>query len=164
MITPASVAKHPIHPMLIVFPIGLWIFSLIADIVYLSGGPPIWASVAYYDIIAGVVGAVLAAIPGFVDLFSLQPSRAKSLGVIHMTLNLIIIALFAISFGLRTSTTINYVTPFVLSIIGVALLLVSGWLGVQMVHVHGISVAMPPSTEEKPEEKKAEPARVDIRP
>jgi uncharacterized membrane protein len=100
------------------------------------------------------VGAVLAAIPGFVDLFSLLPSPAKSQGIIYITLNSIIVALFAISFGLRTDTAIKYVTPFVLSTIGIALLLVSAWLGGYMVHVLGISVAQPPPGEQKTRREK----------
>lgn len=51
MRTPASIGKHPIHPMLIAFPIGLWIFSLVCDLVYLGGGQAnIWATVALYAV------------------------------------------------------------------------------------------------------------------
>jgi hypothetical protein len=64
MSTPASIAKHPLHPMLVVFPIGLWIFSLIADFIFLSGGDARWNDVAFYTIAGGLVGALVAAVAG----------------------------------------------------------------------------------------------------
>jgi uncharacterized membrane protein len=58
MRTPASIVKHPIHPMLIVFPIGLWIFSLICDLIRLAGASPdVWATVAFYSMVGGLIGA-----------------------------------------------------------------------------------------------------------
>ena len=69
MRTPASIFQHPIHPMLIVFPIGLWIFSLACDLIRLAGGSSdAWATVAFYSMVGGLVGALCAAVPGFIDL------------------------------------------------------------------------------------------------
>ena len=65
MSTPASVARHPLHPILIPLPIGLWVFSLVADLVFLAGwGGATWKAVAWYTMGGGIVGAVLAAVPG----------------------------------------------------------------------------------------------------
>jgi predicted membrane protein DUF2231 len=67
--TPASIGKHPIHPMLIVFPIGLWIFSLACDLIRLAGAPgDAWATVAFFSMVGGFIGALCAAVPGFIDL------------------------------------------------------------------------------------------------
>ena len=63
MRTPASIPKHPIHPMLIVFPIGLWVFSLISDVIFLLRENPLWNDIAFYTMIGGLSGALLAAIP-----------------------------------------------------------------------------------------------------
>jgi uncharacterized membrane protein len=126
--------------MLIVFPIGLWVFSLAADIVYLSTGNPAWASVAFFNILGGIIGALIAAVFGFVDWVTLQPSRAKTVGTWHMIINLTVTVLFIINLIIRNRATTNYTGPFVLSIIGIALLLVSGWLGGEMVYIHGIAV------------------------
>lgn len=72
MQTPASIAKHPVHPMLVTIPIGLWIFSLICDLVYVFGGQgETWSVVAFYTLAGGLAGALVAAIPGFIDLLSL---------------------------------------------------------------------------------------------
>ena len=82
MRTPANIAKHPIHPMLVPIPIGLWVFSLICDLVFVfGGGSDNWAVVAYYTMVGGVIGALVAAVPGFVDMLSLPPGpRRTALG------------------------------------------------------------------------------------
>jgi uncharacterized membrane protein len=143
MHTPASIAKHPIHPMLITIPIGLWISSLICDLFYVFGGQATnWSVVAFYTMAGGIVGALLAAIPGFIDLLSL-PSAIKRVAITHMSINLGIVVLYAINLWLRTRTSTS-LTPQWLSLIAVCLLGVSGWLGGKMVHVHGVGVQNPP--------------------
>lgn len=131
--------NHPIHPMLIPLPIGLWIFSLAADIIFRAGGNPSWSTVAYYSMAGGIVGAVLAAIPGFLDYLDMGPSRVKNIAMQHMLLNVGALVLFIINFMIRGANP-NAVTPFVLSIIGVLGIIVSGWLGGHMVYVHGMAV------------------------
>jgi uncharacterized membrane protein len=82
MSTPASVARHPLHPILIPLPIGLWVFSLVADLVFLAGwGGATWKAVAWYTMGGGIVGAVLAAVPGLIDFFSITidaPAGSRS--------------------------------------------------------------------------------------
>ena len=147
MRTPASIFKHPIHPMLIVFPIGLWIFSLTCDLIRLAGAPgDAWSIVAFYSMVGGLIGALCAAIPGFIDFLyykgGLPP--VKKIAVTHMVINLTVVVLYAINIWLRTADPTSISTsmsiPILLSIIGVALLFVSGWLGGQMVHVYGVGV------------------------
>jgi len=133
------IGGHPIHPMLVPLPIGLWIFSLVADILYRTSGNVVWASVAYYSMAGGIVGALLAALPGLVDFLSLKPSGVKKIALWHMTINLAATVLFCINLYLRTGVPEGSV-PFVLSIIGVLSIFVSGWLGGQMVYVHGVGV------------------------
>lgn len=141
MRTPASIGRHPIHPMLISFPIGLWIFSLVCDLVYLGGGQAdIWATVALYSMVGGLVGALAAAVPGFVDLVSLAERRVKKIALTHMTINLIVVALYAVNIWLRFNDPANTAVGIVLSVIGVGMLAASGWLGGEMVHVHGVGV------------------------
>ena len=66
MATPASVHKHPIHPMLIAFPIALWIFSFVCDVIHLMGwGGVIWNDMAFYTMIGGLLGALAAAVIPF---------------------------------------------------------------------------------------------------
>ncbi|WP_185245204.1 DUF2231 domain-containing protein [Citrifermentans bremense] len=63
MISKASVAKHPIHPMLVPLPIGLWIFSLVCDLIYEGSGDLLWHNMAHYSLAGGVIGGLLAALP-----------------------------------------------------------------------------------------------------
>ncbi len=145
----ATIAKHPIHTMLVALPIGMWVFSLVCDIVLRAGGGAAWAPAAYYAMGIGIIGALTAAVFGLIDLFAIpQGTRARTIGYWHLGLNLSITVLFVVNFYLRTIGTPVAVTPFILSIAGIAALLVSGWLGGEMVYVEGVAVS-PPAT--KPE-------------
>src|SRR3954463_10524643 len=102
METPASVKHHPLHPMLVALPIGLWIFSLAADVIYrMQWGPPVWNSVAYYSLAGGIVTALIAAIPGFIDLFSIRDPKLKRSGILHMSIMLVVVAVFLVDCLLR---------------------------------------------------------------
>ena len=140
MRTPASIAGHPIHPMLVAVPIGLWIFSLVCDLARVAGsGNPAWATVAFYTMAGGIAGALLAALPGFVDLLSLPP-RPRKTAIAHMLINLTVVALYAVNLWLRWSTPADLELPFWLSLTGIGLLTISGWLGGKMVYVLGVAV------------------------
>lgn len=142
MRTRASVAGHPIHAMLIVFPVGLFIFSLICDLVSLCvADAATWTIVALYTMIGGFIGALIAAIPGLIDLLSLTDARVKKIAITHMSINLVAVALYAINIWLRLQGSPTASTPLVLSVIAVLGLAVSGWLGGEMVHVHGVGVS-----------------------
>ena len=104
MASPASLGGHPVHPMLIPFPIALWVFSLIADVIYLWRGNPVWRDwVAFYTLLGGIIGAVLAAVPGFVDWLSITDGEVKKIANWHARLNVIALLVFAASFYLRTT-------------------------------------------------------------
>ncbi len=140
MASPASIAKHPIHPMLVVFPIGLWIFSFIMDLIYLfANGTAVWNTVALYTMIGGIIGALGAAVPGFIDFLSLS-GRPKQIATTHMAINLSLVVLFIINAILRFSGVSVLPGPIILSLIGIIALAVSGWLGGELVYVHGIAV------------------------
>lgn len=140
MASTASIGGHPIHPMLVVFPIGLWVFSLISDIVFLATGDTTWRATALYTMGGGIVGALAAAVPGMIDLFTIRDATIKRLGLTHMALNLTVVVLFVINFWWRTQTGPGATGPVWLSAIAIGLLVVSGWLGGEMVYVHGAGV------------------------
>lgn len=144
MRTPANIAKHPIHPMLVPIPIGLWIFSLVCDLIALAGYSGAWPTVALYTMVGGIVGALIAALPGLIDLLSLPPGPRKT-AVAHMTINLAVVALYVINSWLRWPDPASFRgAPLWLSILGVGLLAISGWLGGKMVYVHGVAVDVAP--------------------
>ena len=143
MSSPASIKGHPIHPMLVAFPVGLLVFSLISDIIYIAEwGGPVWNDVAYYTMLGGVVGALLAAVPGFIDYLSIHEPKTKRTATKHMTLNLIVVALFIINLIIRSDGEPETTLPFMLSIVGVGILAYSGWLGGDMVYEHGMGVEL----------------------
>jgi uncharacterized membrane protein len=147
MSSPASIRKHPIHPILVAFPIGLWIFSLVCDLIFLLGwGGSLWKDVALYTMAGGTVGALLAAVPGLIDLLSLTDRKVKRLGTWHMSVNLVAVGTFAVNLWLRNHGSREASMPVALSVVGVILIGVSGWLGGEMVYVHGVGVEpQPPS-------------------
>ena len=139
MASPASIKKHPIHPMLVALPIGLWVFALVCDVVRAAGGPASWGTVSMYCVAGGIVGALLAAIPGLIDYFSIDESEMKRIANLHLAVNLGAVVIFAINLGLRFRSAESYV-PLTLSILGVLAIGLGGWLGGEMVYVKGMAV------------------------
>jgi len=141
MRTAASIAGHPIHVMVVALPIGLWVFSLVCDVILVTGhNPDLWFTVAYITMAGGIVGAVIAAVFGLIDLTSLPHGRSRNIALLHMVVNLVVVAVFAINLWLRTGDLQSMALPLILSIAGIALLGVSGWLGGELVHVHMVGV------------------------
>lgn len=143
MRTPAQIGGHPIHPMLVPIPIGLWVFSLVCDFIAIrSGTPATWATASFYAMVGGILGALAAALPGLIDLLSLRHTPVRPTALKHMGLNLLIVALYAINAWMRRdqASAAPEGAPLVLSVIAIALLLVSGWLGGKMVYEAGVAV------------------------
>ena len=152
MASPASIGGHPIHPMLIPFPIALWVFSLVSDVVYLWRGNPVWRNyVAFYTLLGGIIGAAAAAVPGLIDWLSIKDPAVVKIANWHARLNVIALLIFAASFYLRTtsgSALVNggYTIPIGLSVLGVILISISSYLGGEMVFRRGVAVEQKPDT------------------
>jgi uncharacterized membrane protein len=131
----ARLFGHPIHQMLIVFPLGLLAMSLVFDIIYKSTGNPQWATIAYWLIAAGIVTGLLAAVFGLIDWLSIPAgTRAKRIGALHGIGNVVVVALFASSWLLRRGAPdAPGGAAIVLSVLAVLLALVTGWLGGELV-------------------------------
>ncbi len=137
----ARIGRHPIHPMLVCLPIGLWVFSCAADIIYLYGGREVWRMVAAYCLGGGCAGALLAALPGIIDYLFITDPGSKRVATWHMVLNLALTALYAGNFFLRYRYDYDPAgIPFVLSMLGMVILGVSGWLGGHLIYVHKVGV------------------------
>jgi uncharacterized membrane protein len=144
MRTPASIAGHPIHPMLVPIAIGCFVFSFAADLLCLAtGNTNLWSMLAYYTMIGGILGALAAAVPGFIDLLSLPPP-IKSTALTHMGINLTVVVIYVVNVFLRRSDPQNLTLPMFLSLVTVVMLLVSGWLGGKMVFEKGVGVDTTP--------------------
>ena len=134
---------HPVHPMLTVYPLGLLSMAVIFDILYLIFGNRLLPTASYYMIAAGILGGLLAAIFGFIDWLALpNGSRAKNLGLWHGLGNVLIVGLFAVSWFLR-GNNVDFVpagTALILSFAGVALALITWWIGGELVYRLGVAV------------------------
>ncbi|HUP30656.1 MAG TPA: DUF2231 domain-containing protein [Usitatibacter sp.] len=142
MRTPASIAGHPIHPMLVPIAIGCFIFSFAADLICLvkgAGPNNLWNVLAYYTMIGGILGALAAAVPGLIDLLSL-PAPIKKTGVTHMAINLTVVAIYICNAWMRHNNPGDLKLPMILSFVTIVLLVISGWLGGKMVYEAGVGV------------------------
>lgn len=134
---------HPIHPMLIIFPAGLFSMAVICDIIYLFNGNSVFSTIAFYDIAGGIIGGLLAAIFGFRDYLAIPSgTRAKGVGLTHGLGNLVVVVLFAISWLVRLNA-VNNIPPtlaLIFSFLGIILILFTAWMGGELVDRLGVGV------------------------
>jgi uncharacterized membrane protein len=134
---------HPIHPILVTIPIGTWTASLIFDIVSKARDDgEAFAQGSHWLIGIGILGALLAAIFGSIDLSGIPTgTAARRTGMIHMGLNLAITALYVVNYFVRGDDTTLGPVPIILSIVALALLGASGFLGGKLSYRYGVRVA-----------------------
>jgi uncharacterized membrane protein len=138
----AKLFGHAVHPILIVFPLGLLSTAAIFDVIYLSTSNAAWAVVSFWMILSGVIGGLIAALFGLIDFLAIPAeTRAKFIGLIHGLTNVAVTILFLLSWLTRyhlpeTPTSLS----LVLSFVGVALALLGGWLGGELVERLGVGV------------------------
>jgi len=128
--------------MLVTLPIGLFVFSLVGDIAVWLGQDGAWPEVAFYCMGGGIIGALLAAVFGLIDLIALRQDKPiLKIGLTHMGFNLVVVGLYVFNFGMRWQDhAAGGGAPLLFSVIAIVLLLVAGWLGGHMVYVRGVAV------------------------
>ena len=139
----ASIGGHPIHPMLIPFPLALWATSFVVDILFYFTRHPTLLVIAKFMLAAGCIAAVAAAIFGIIDWLAIKNGEVKKVANWQARLNVIALIVFAISLFLRLSNYSDLVgrrltIPFLLSFAGVILISISGWLGGELVFRYGV--------------------------
>jgi len=137
--------RHPIHPMLVHFPIGFLVLSFLLDLVNMAFPEvPNLVRGSFYAMLLGIITALLAAVPGFVDYSDIRRDHpGKTTATRHMTLNLMVVAIYGLNSWIRSSALSHpkiSLLPLLLSIIGIGLLSVSGYLGGRLVYDQGIAV------------------------
>lgn len=149
MYSKAKIGGHPIHPMLVGFPITFYILTLVSFIVFKTVSPDIfWYKLGYFSNYAAIVCALVTAVPGFIDWALGIPNQtaAKKRGLIHMSLNLTVLALFiANAFvieGTWDTGEANLGPSIALTAIGCVLLLGAGYLGMDLVRKDKVGVEM----------------------
>ena len=147
MYSKVKIAGHPVHPMLVAFPVAFYTATLVCYITYSSNQDPFWFRVAVVANIAGVATAVLAALPGFIDwLFIPKDVSAKKTGLFHMICNVLALICFAIV-AFTECEKWDEVKPMLgfaipLTVIGFGLTMVAGFLGWTLVQKHHVGVDM----------------------
>src|SRR6185437_14823749 len=147
----ASIARHPIHPMLIPFPIAFFVTTLVCDAVFWGTGNPAWATAAIWLLGAGIVMALLAAVAGSTDVIGDGRIRGLNDAWLHAGGNIIIVLIQIYNWYARYSEGTAAVVPkgFILPLIVVLGLLFTGWKGWEMVYRHRVGVADDALTRER---------------
>lgn len=138
----AKLLGHPIHQMLIVFPLGLLATAVVFDVIGLFRNDGVWELMAYYMIAAGVLTGLVAAVFGAIDYFAIpRGTRARYVGTLHGVGNVLVVALFGASWLLRRADPANPpLEAMLFSILGFLLATGTGWLGGELVSRLGIGV------------------------
>ena len=138
----AKLFGHPIHQMLVVFPLGLLATAVVFDVIHLAGHSPTMNAVAYWMMAAGIVGALVAAPFGTIDWLAIpKDTRAKRIGAMHGGGNLVVSLLFIASWLLRNdAATPPGTLALILSFAGAAIALLTAWLGGELVSRLGVGV------------------------
>jgi uncharacterized membrane protein len=138
-----SINGHPIHPLLIPFPIAFLIGALLTDIAYLGGvGDPFWARASLWLIAAGFISGVLAAMVGLIDFITIERVREHKIAWVHFIGNATVLVLALINWLLRLGNLLESVPIWglILSVMTAALLLITGWAGGELAYRHKIGV------------------------
>ncbi|GAA3759865.1 DUF2231 domain-containing protein [Plantactinospora mayteni] len=138
-----KVLGHPVHPMLVMFPIALFVAATIFDIIDVAGGPTFLGELAYWNILVGLIGGILAVLAGAVDLLAIPAgTRAKRVGVAHAATNIAVLLLFAAVFVVRLAAYTRTAGGALVAIevVAIAGLAVGAWLGGELVDRLGVGV------------------------
>jgi len=133
---------HPLHPMLVVFPLGLLSTAVVFDLIYLVNDDVRWTEIAFYLIGAGLVGGLAAAIPGWIDWWAIPPqTRAKRVGLVHGAGNVVVLGLFIVSWLIRQPAPgAPSMRAIAAGLIGIVIVMGTAWLGGELVDRLGVGV------------------------
>jgi uncharacterized membrane protein len=152
MYSKARILGHPIHPMLVAVPIGMFVATIGAELAHIGTQDPFYYRAAMVANVTGVIAALIAAIPGAIDLFSLpRASAARRTGIKHAGLNVLTVVVFAVSAGflyagwsarvmVRGEWNLDAHIPLAIDAVGLVVLTIAGALGFAMVQTHHVGV------------------------
>lgn len=142
----AKIGGHPIHPMLIPFPIALFVSTLVADLVFWRTGAPGWGQATVYLLAGGLFMAALAAVAGITDFLGNREIRRLNAAMQHMIGNVTAVVLEIVNLILRLAGGDAAILPWglILSLVVVGILLFTGWKGWEMVYREHVGVSDEP--------------------
>ena len=145
----AAIAGHPLHHMLIPFPIAFLIGAFGTDLAFRSTQNPFWAQASYWHLVAGIVTALVAALPGFMDFFTMSGVRDLGIAWTHMIGNLVVVVIAAVNAWLRWNDPVAGLQGWGLTLSGLMalLLFVNGWLGGELAYRYGLGAIQDDSPE-----------------
>jgi uncharacterized membrane protein len=137
-----AIAKHPLHPLIVTFPIAFLSGAAGADLGYLLTHDPFWARAAIWLIGAGFISGLVAAVTGMSDFLRIDRVRKRSAGWIHMTGNIAAMALTLVNWILRWNNVEGAIWPvgIIISVIVASLLAITGWYGAELIYRHKVAV------------------------
>jgi uncharacterized membrane protein len=126
-----KIAGQAVQPILVMFPLGLFAMAIIFDVADLLGGPSILGTLAYWNIVAGLVAGVLATLAGAIDIAFVRRADAKRLGVLRVLLNMGVLFLFAVILMVRVGDPDRAAGGglFLLELLALALTGFGAWFG-----------------------------------
>lgn len=151
MSNPKSTARflgHPIHPMLVPFPIAFFIGAFVADVLHLGTGDPFWTMAAFWLLVGGLAMAALAALAGLTDFLGDRRVRALSDAWLHMLGNVTVVVIEAVNLFLRAAAPSSAPPAVCVYLSGAAFLLLgfTGWKGGELVFRHRVGIPDEPGT------------------
>lgn len=137
-----AVAGHPIHPILVQFPVAFLVGATLSDVVFWFVRDNFWATASYWLILGGFIGGLAAALTGMLDFLRIQRVRKRTAGWAHLILNVVALTLTLINLLIRWNNPVSAVLPWgiIISLIVATGLGLSGWYGGELVYRHKISV------------------------
>lgn len=137
-----AIAGHPLHPLIVTFPIAFLTAVLATDLVYWFTGDLFWARASFWLLSAGILSGLVAAATGLSDFFGIKRVRQHSAGWIHLIGNVAALVLSAINLLLRWNDHSSIIVPIglILSLIVASLLGVTGWFGAELIYRHKVAV------------------------
>lgn len=151
-----SVRGHPLHPMLVPFPIAFLNGVLVSDLIYVIGNNPFWATASFWLLCAGVVTGLLAALGGVLEATKVKRARKLAITWLHGGANVVAIVAACINLWLRWGEHTAGVVPvgIVLSVCVAVILAVSAWFGGELTFRHGVGVMPTVGGQGRPENER----------
>ncbi len=135
---------HPIHAMLVSYPMALYLIALLCDLVFLWTDDPFWYRLAFWTMLFGLIGNIMAALSGIIDFLALRKEvpNAKRAATVHLVLGWVLMAIYLSSLALRHAGTVlegsSSAIPILLNLVGAGFLGIQGWYGGELVYRYGI--------------------------
>jgi uncharacterized membrane protein len=137
-----AIAGHPLHPLIVTFPIAFLTGVLGTDLGYWLTGDAFWARVSVWLLGAGLLSGIVAALTGMMDFLKIDRVRKRRAGWLHMTGNIAALTLSLVNWVLRLNNPTGAVLPLgiVISLVVATILAITGWYGAELIYRHKVAV------------------------